>query len=631
MILYEPTCGNRKVRKLPKHIESPDPSIYRSLNYVVLDFETTNKDKGDPLRGDNQVVCSAWLSAESVQGRRKYRIRTKFGGEFQQDELVKSVERADFIVAHNSKFELQWLRRCGVDIGNLVVFDTQIGEYVLNGNRKVPLGLDSVARRRGIGGKTNVVSTLMDGGVCPSEMPKEWLSTYVRNDVRITHKLFLQQLEELERLDLIPVLFTRCLLTPVLAEVEHNGMVLDKERVYDEYRKTEHLLAECEHELQKLAPGVNFNSPKQVGELIYDKLGFNEPRTRSGQPLRTPAGGRKADSGTISKLVARTQRQRDFKRLYIQQTKLSARITKNLEFFKAVCERYDGKFYGRFNQTVTQTHRLSSSGRHVDVGKGKSRGVQFQNFPREYKSLFKARHEGWEMGEGDGAQLEFRVGTFLGQDPQGYEDIVNGADIHQFTASILECSRQDAKTHTFKPLYGGQSGTKKQIAYYDAFRNKYNKIYETQRGWTYEVLKTKQLITPWGLRYYWPDTRMTASGFITNTPSIFNYPVQALATAEIIPIAVVYFWHRLRAAGARSFVVNTIHDSIISEIHPEERELFKELVVQALTNDVYFYLDKVYGLKFNVPLGAGIKIAKHWGEGEETKVTVKPPFKFGER
>lgn len=69
-----------------------------------------------------------------------------------------------------------------------------------------------------------------------------------------------------------------------------------------------------------------------------------------------------------------------------------------------------------------------------------------------------------------------------------------------------------------------------------------------------------------------------------------------------------------------SFLVNTIHDSAIAEVHPEEGELFAEIGVQSFTTDCYNYLRTVYELDWNVPMGAGIKIGRNWGIGEEPVV-----------
>jgi hypothetical protein len=104
-------------------------------------------------------------------------------------------------------------------------------------------------------------------------------------------------------------------------------------------------------------------------------------------------------------------------------------------------------------------------------------------------------------------------------------DIWRGVDIHAFTADVIGCTRQEAKAHTFKPLYGGKSGTAEQKRYYSTFEEKYSGVSGTQRNWCYRVLRTKELETEWGLKYYWPTTKMTESGYITNTTSICNYPV----------------------------------------------------------------------------------------------------------
>ena len=76
------------------------------------------------------------------------------------------------------------------------------------------------------------------------------------------------------------------------------------------------------------------------------------------------------------------------------------------------------------------------------------------------------------------------------------------------------------------------------------------------------------------------------------------------------------------------FIVNTVHDSIIVELPEEERELFEEIAVKALTEDVYAYLDRVYNLQFNFPRGVGIKVGTHWSVGEEKKVDINPPWRF---
>lgn len=308
------------------------------------------------------------------------------------------------------------------------------------------------------------------------------------------------------------------------------------------------------------------------------------------------------------KLRATTKAQKKFLELFKKSKSLYNELTKYLRKFNDCSRESNGLLTGQFNQTNTQTHRISSS--------GKNYSTQFQNFPRSYKPVFTARRDKWLIGECDGAQLEFRVAAHLGRDDTALEDIEAQTDIHNVTAGIIGVSRQDAKAHTFKPLYGGRSGTNREQEYYKFFRDKYKGITDTQYKWIDEVVANGTLRTEWGLRYYWPNTKMDRSGYVNNTTAICNYPVQALATAEIIPIALTIFWHRLKRSGLQMFIVNTIHDSIIVELPESEIREFHDLAKQCLIDDVYPYLEKVYGMKFTVPLGAGVKVGSHWN-GED--------------
>jgi hypothetical protein len=188
--------------------------------------------------------------------------------------------------------------------------------------------------------------------------------------------------------------------------------------------------------------------------------------------------------------------------------------------------------------------------------------------------------------------------------------------------------RQAAKSETFKPLYGGQRGTPEQERWYTEFRRRYPELNAVQEGWKHAVItsRKRELITPWGLRFYFPHASVSKSGYVNVTASIYNYPVQSLATADIIPIALVYLWHRIKDAGyaERIWLVNTVHDSVAAELDAELAAWFEHACVQAFTVDVYQFLKRHYGLEFDVPLGAGLKIGNHLGEGRETAIDVYP-------
>lgn len=598
---------------LPKHITNPDPSIYLSDNYVVFDTESTTLDRGSAVNKSNKLVLTVWGNGGNY--------KSIYGDEFSIAEVVEACEQADFVVAQNAKHDLQWLVRAGADLTKIVVYDTMLGAYVEDGNVRKRRDLNSLAARYKVRArKDKLVNAMIKMGVCPSEIPRSWLELYCEADVRTTEQVFLKQRELLHENNLLPVLYTRCLFTVPLADIEFNGMHLDSELVEKEYIRLCYELADAERQLKTLTGGINPRSTKQLGEFLYGTLKFPVPKDRYGHEKKTTTGNYPTDKRTIAGLKPRTKKQKLFLELKSKQSKLNAALSKNIEFFQGVCEELGGTFTAQFNQAVTVTHRLSSSGRKTKFAKYKDeKSVQFQNMPRGYKPMFCSRNDGWLIGEIDQAQLEFRVAGHSGKDKQVLYDINNKVDIHQFTANTLTeagqpTDRQGAKEHTFKPLYGGSSGTEAEQAYYEAFKKKYADLTTTQEGWVNTVLMDKKLVLETGLICYWPDTEVTRSGYITNTSQIYNLPIQNLATAEIVPVGVTYQWHRMKAAKMKSFLVNTIHDSSIGEVHPEEKDQYAEIGEQAFVHDVIKYLDVVYGINFEVPLEAEMSFGRWWGE-----------------
>lgn len=422
-------------------------SIYDSTNYVVLDFETTNNRFGSALDESNSVLLSCWTTPCS-SSRGGVRMHSYWGGIYSLGRLISDIEAADFIVCHNAKFELQWLARAGLDLSKVAVFDTLIAEYVLNGGLGVELGLGAVAKSYGYPGKEPYVDICMKGRVCPSDLPKSLLERRCKYDVAVTHQIFLKQLERLRSSGQLPVLWTRCILTPVLADIEKNGMALDKDRVNEVYEATLRESANLQQQLEDITGGINLNSAKQRAEFLYDKLGIKEPCDHKGNPLRTSAGGRKTDQETILSLKGKTKEQKNFLELYKRYATLNAKLTKSLNTYKEVVDS-DDLLHAQFNQARTRTQRLSSTGFKYSI--------QFQNQAREFKPLFRARNPDWLIAEIDGAQLEFRVAAFLGQDSTAVHDIENGFDVHSHTAKVMTdagqpTTRQEAKSRTFKPL-----------------------------------------------------------------------------------------------------------------------------------------------------------------------------------
>lgn len=609
--------------KLPPWLREFNYKAYLSDNYVVLDFETTNIDYGNPYNKENSLVCATWRYGPAHPD---YTPETQYkrASEYEQYELVKAVERAGFFVAHNTKFEYGWLERCGLDIANSLAFCTNIGEYILRSNRRGSLKLDACLRRRGMTPKVHLGSKLLEAGVCPSTWPEIWLQPYAKQDSVGGEELFLSQRRVMTAQGKLGVAFTRNILTPVLVDMEKRGMHLDADRVYKVYHDYAARMADTQLEFSKLIGGANPNSPKQMREVLYDDFKFQKPTDNKWL-------GKNKEPTTsfeyIRTLKPRTKKQEKFIEIQERYAVLHAALSKSLtKFMECVRETDDHILTAVFNQTITATQRLSST--------GKNYSAQFQNFARIFKPLFSPRNEGWYIGETDQAQLEYRGAVFLGQDEAGMYDIEHKVDAHAYTASIIfekewnavkddpkssirKAIRTASKEHTFKPLYGGKSGKPNEVKYYKAFMQKHKGVSAVQNKWIQEALATKKLKTITGLEFYYPGTKVTESGYVVNTTKICNYQVQMLSTADIVPVSVVYQWHMMRVAGLQSFLISTIHDSSIAEVHPDERKIFAEIAELSFTKVVYKYLYEVYGIDFNVPLEAEIEFKSNWADSED--------------
>ena len=265
--------------------------------------------------------------------------------------------------------------------------------------------------------------------------------------------------------------------------------------------------------------------------------------------------------------------------------------------------REDGILHPSFNQHITTTGRLSSS------------KPNFQNMPRgdkfPIKKAITSRFYNGKIIEVDFAQLEFRTAVFLAQDKQGMEDIANGVDVHQYTANIIGCSRQDAKAHTFKPLYGGMMGKKKEKEYYQKFLEKYENIAEWHKKLEDTAIKSKIVRLPSGREYYFPNIYRRKDGSSTQSTAVKNYPVQGFATADIVPIACINVWNLLKENNMKTLLINTVHDSVILDVHPEEYSQVLDCLNQGFSG-IKESLKERFDCDLNVPLDFEIKSGTNW-------------------
>ena len=313
-------------------------------------------------------------------------------------------------------------------------------------------------------------------------------------------------------------------------------------------------------------------------------------------------GGFKTDRLTLLRVSNQSEDLKSFVNKITRYNALETYLSTFVEGIKKHTKQ-NGFLYPNFMQCITRTGRLSS------------RDPNFQNQPRSgtfpIRKVITSRFENGKIAEIDFAQLEFRTAVFLAQDEQGIEDIENGVDVHQYTADIIGVSRQQAKGHTFKPLYGGMSGTDDEKRYYNAFKEKYKDIALWHEKLQDEALKYKMITLPTGRQYGFPSVERMPWGGTSFSTQIKNYPVQGFATGDIVPLACINIQELIEKHNLKSMLINTVHDSVVADIHPDEESIMVN-VMRKGASKVIDSLKDTYGIDFNIPLDTEIKIGYNW-------------------
>ena len=343
--------------------------------------------------------------------------------------------------------------------------------------------------------------------------------------------------------------------------------------------------------------------------FVYAKMaklaGFNQ-RPRSVYDVSD--SGFKTDRITLNKIAGEAEGEfKDFIDSILRHNAISTYLNTFVEGLQNFTND-NGLLHPKFMQAVTATGRLSS------------RDPNFQNQPRgntfPIRKVIQSRFEGGQIIEVDFAQLEFRTAVFLAQDKQGMEDIKNKIDVHRFTADVIGVSRQDAKAHTFKPLYGGTTGTDAEKKYYKTFAEKYKGISKWHEELQTQAITYKRIKLPTGREYSFPYAERMPWGGSSYGTQIKNYPVQGLATADIVPLACIKIYKLMNEQKVKSLLINTVHDSIVADVYPGEEAVMSKIFDEG-TASVIPALDEYYGINFNVPLDTEIKMGYNWLDMKE--------------
>ena len=576
------------------HLVETDADIERLVDKLLsakefaLDTETVSWDKADktvdPMKAELVGISFATTENEGYyvpipeDKEEAQRILSRFEPAYSDEDILK--------IGHNIKYDLIVLSHYGIEVGGRL-FDTMIADYLLYPER--PHKMDYLAESylkyktihyEDVVGSGKQQKTMRD--IAPSIV-----ADYAAEDADITLKLKHMLSKALDDRNLTRLFEEiEMPLVGVLMRMERYGARIDTASLKD----TSRLFTEKMLEIEKAIHGIagtelNISSPKQIGELLFEKLKLVE------KPRKTKTGQYVTDEATLQtlknkhKVVGMILDYRGYKKL----------LSTYIDALPLLINQRTGHIHTSYNQAVTSTGRLSSSNPNL------------QNIPirdengKEVRKAF-IPDEGELFLSADYSQIELRLMAHMSGDKTMIDDFNSGHDIHQATAAkIFKCPieevttdmRRKAKTANFGIIYGISAfglAERMDVSRYEA-KALIDEYFETYPGVkTYmeqsveKARKLKYTETLFGRQCQVTgidEHNAVVRGYAER--NAINAPIQGTA-ADIIKIAMIRIDRRIREEGLRSKMILQVHDELNFSVVPEEKERIAQIVKTEMEN-----------------------------------------------
>lgn len=507
----------------------------------------------------------------------------------------------------NIKYDMLVLARYGVDIKGKM-FDTMVAHYVLQ--PELPHNMDALAEQY-LGYSTIKIEELIGPKGKKQknmrDLPPGDVYEYACEDADVTLRLKNALHDELVRNDAIQLFEeVEMPLVRVLAAMELTGVRIDTETLRETSELFTLRMNKLEEEVFALAgESFNLSSPKQVGEILFDKLKIDEraKRTKTGQYV------------TSEEVLEKLRPRHEIVDRILNYRGLKKLTSTYVDSLPTLINPSTGKIHTSFNQTVTSTGRLSSSNPNL------------QNIPvrgddgKEIRKAF-IPEPGCTFFSADYSQIELRIMAHLSGDKHMIEAFLEGDDIHASTAAkiyhkpigdVTRDERRKAKTANFGIIYGisvfglaerlnvPRSEARELI---DGYFATYPRVREYMDESIERARRQGYIETLLRRRRYLPDINSRNAivrGYAER--NAINAPIQGSA-ADIIKIAMVRIYNRFISENLRSTMMLQVHDELNFSVVPEEREIVEQIVIHEMEN--------AYSL--SVPLKADCGWGANWLE-----------------
>ena len=505
-------------------------------------------------------------------------------------------------IGHDVKKDIRFLRSYGYD-GFAAEFDTAIGAYILNATGS-SYEYDDIAAaflnetypsQEEVFGKGRTKKTF-------AVLPEAERTAYGARQAEIffrARKVMEERLAENEQKSLfydmeMPLIY-------VLADMEKYGIKVDKAALLAYQKRLGESLDGMEEEIYALAgEKFNINSPKQLGVILFEKLGLK--------------GGKKTKTGysTAADVLEKLRTAHPIVERILHYRQLAKLKSTYADGLLAVMDAETEKIYSTFNQTITATGRISSTEPNL------------QNIPvrlelgRELRKIFIPESAEFCFLDADYSQIELRVLAHISGDESLIAAFKSNQDIHRMTASqvfhvpfdeVTPLQRSNAKAVNFGIIYGkgafslGQDlgiSRKEAEEYINAYFARYPKIKTFMEDTIKNGTKNGYVSTLWNRRRNMPE--LQSSNFMQRAAgerAAMNMPIQGTA-ADIIKLAMIKVHRALQEGGYRSRLILQVHDELLIEAYKEE----KEAVAKILKENMEHAADLLVPLDVDVHEGA---------------------------
>ncbi len=570
--------------------------------FLVLDTETTSTNAIDAeLVGLSFSVKEheAFYVPVPAEREKAQQVVDIFKPLYEDEHILK--------IGQNLKYDLEVLRNYHVELKGQL-WDTMIAHYLIQPElhhnmdymAEVYLHYKTIHIDELIGPKGKNQRSMRD-------LSPTLVYEYACEDADITLQLKNKLEQELKQHECERLFYDiEMPLMPVLAEMEMNGVCLDTQSLAETSKQFTARMNEIEPRIYELA-GEHFNiaSPKQVGEILFDKLKIVEKakKTKKGQYV------------TSEEVLQQLKNKHEIVADILEHRGLKKLIGTYIDALPKLINPRTGHIHTSFNQTITATGRLSSSDPNL------------QNIPirgEDGKEIRKAfiPEPGCLFFSADYSQIELRVMAHLSQDPQMIEVFREGKDLHAATAAniykkpIEEVTRDErtkSKRANFGIIYGitvfglaerldiPRDEAKMLI---DGYFQTFPEVHDYMEKSKEVARKQGYVTTLFGRRRYLPDINSANSvvrGFAER--NAINAPIQGTA-ADIIKVAMIHIFQRFKAEGIKSKMILQVHDELNFSVYPDEKEKVERIVLEEMQNAFHM----------SVPLVADSGFGENWLE-----------------